>query len=79
MKRRAKMTFKQKLNILKDRGAAKEMAGRGIYAFGLGTSNRKMMLMGKTWEDAIAFCDSYGWFQKFERKMEEKKAKEKES
>ncbi len=66
------LTYKQKLNILKSVGAAQELKGTGIYAFSLGTSNRKMVLMGKTWEEAVEYCSSRGWFIKWELKRERK-------
>ncbi|MDD3123217.1 MAG: hypothetical protein PHC62_06890 [Candidatus Izemoplasmatales bacterium] len=64
------LSFKQKLNILKNLGSAKEMKGRGIYSFGLGTSNKKMLLMGRTWEEAISFCEERGWYIKFEKEQD---------
>lgn len=58
------LSYKQKLGILKSVGAAKEMAGRGIYFYSL-NSKRNMMNVAKTWEETVKYCTDRGWFDKY--------------
>ena len=61
-----RLTYKQKLSILKSVGAAKEMAGRGIYFYSL-NSKRVMMNVAKTWEETVKYCESRNWYAKWEQ------------
>jgi hypothetical protein len=54
-----------KISLLKGRGKAQEMKGRGIYSFSL-DENPIMVFLGKTWDEAILCATRKGWFRQYE-------------